>query len=254
MGTRSGKSNTAEDKTVEQAYQKYKQLKQTVKEWQQEDNSYWLKDLKLADTPPYISVKNLPLAAVTQLWQRLNTFSNLNISTSKLEEIWKQVEKNEKVTDEIDEGVLLNLQLAINGVAGLAGQIVAEKNLLELETGNHHNNAVCPVCGELSSIVVLKAPNGNRVVHCNTCNLEWPSKRIGCIYCNETEPKKQMYLKNDAFPGIEVVACKSCGNYFKEIDARELVVEDYIWEDLRTIPLNYATELWLKEHVPIKMA
>ncbi len=57
-----------------------------------------------------------------------------------------------------------------------------------------------------------------------------------------------LFKKNEAFPGIEMVVCQLCGQYFKEIDTRESLVQDYIWEDIRTLPLNFATELWLSEH------
>lgn len=254
MGTRNGESNIAEDRNVEQAYQKYKHLRQIVEKWQQKDNSNWLEALELADTPPYISVKEFPIMPIIELWQQLNSFSNMDVPNSRLEAIWKEFKNDKNITDAVEEGILLNLQLAINGTAQIIRQAVVEKMfLIDLEDTNQFSTTMCPICGETPSVVVLKAPNGHRVIHCSTCDFEWPALRIGCIYCNNTEAKKQMYLKNDIFPGIEAVACTSCGNFFKEIDTRELLVRDFIWEDLRTIPLNYATELWLKENVSINM-
>lgn len=254
MATRNDATNIAEDSNIEQAYQKYRQLRQIIEKWQQGDNSNWLEAIKLASSPPYISVKEFPVMPIIELWQELNSFSNIEFSNSKLGEIWEELKNGKNVADALAEEVLLNLQLAINGVAQIIRQVVVEKMLLvDLEDTNQFDTTMCPICGETPSVVVLKAPNGHRVIHCSTCDFEWPALRIGCIYCNNTDAKEQMYLKNDIFPGIEAVACKSCGSFFKEIDTRELLVRDFIWEDLRTIPLNYATELWLQENVSINI-
>ena len=104
-----------------------------------------------------------------------------------------------------------------------------------------------PVCGEVPTLAVLTPPNGARVMHCLSCNFEWPVKRIGCLFCGSGDAKQQLFLKNEKFPGVEMAVCQLCGQYFKEIDAREKVVSDYRWEDLRTLPLNFATELWFSE-------
>ncbi|MEN6328324.1 MAG: formate dehydrogenase accessory protein FdhE, partial [Syntrophomonas sp.] len=91
--------------------------------------------------------------------------------------------------------------------------------------------------------------NGQRIMHCTSCSFEWSVKRTGCLHCGCEDAKQQMYLKNEEFPGIEMVVCQVCGQYFKEIDGRKLSAVDYFWEDMRTLPLNYATELWLEEQV-----
>ncbi|HZK43979.1 MAG TPA: formate dehydrogenase accessory protein FdhE [Syntrophomonadaceae bacterium] len=255
MDIEKSKQNSAGNEMIEDAYQKYKKLRQIVKEWQQEKGGYCLENLELANKPPYLSVQDIPLTAFIELWQQLNNFSEIAIGDSELRQLWDQVKMNENTsTDEINQKILLHLQMAVSGVAQLVTQKIKEENLKTTSTNDNeldnYKDVSCPICAEIPTLTVLEPPNGNRVIHCNMCNYEWQTKRIGCIYCGNTEAKKQMYLNNEDFPGVEVVVCKVCGKSFKEIDARQLLVEDFMWEDLRTIELNFATELWLENNMP----
>ncbi len=237
---------TAENFSMEEAYQKYKKLKKIIMQWQEKQGEQLLTSLKIADKPPYLQVKDMPLPEIIMLWQELNNFANINISDEQLKVVWQEVILNKDKMDngEVSQEVLLHLQLAINGIAQLVSKKVEQSNLDNLP----YTNMTCPICGEVSTMTVLQAPNGNRNVHCLVCNYERPFNRTGCIYCGTTKAKNFRYLKNEAFPGVEVVVCEKCGQYFKEIDRRQLIVNDYLWEDLKTLPLNYATERWLTEH------
>lgn len=246
MKYKNSKLVIAEDESVKQAYQKYQFLKQEVDTWQQERSSYWLNNLTLAENPPYLPITELPSEAIVELWQRLNSTAEVEISDSELREIWEQFRKSQHV---LDEEMAVRFQMAIRGVAHLASQMANEKKVPVQKSASDdaHNNIFCPVCGEVSILSVLTPPNGKRIIHCTSCSFEWPANRVGCVHCGNQEAKKQIYLKNEEFPGIELAVCQVCGKYFKEIDARELYVQDYMWEDLRTLPLNFAAELWLSE-------
>ncbi|MDD2620959.1 MAG: formate dehydrogenase accessory protein FdhE [Syntrophomonadaceae bacterium] len=239
-------------KNVDQAYQKYRQLKLEVDAWQQERRSYWLVNLSLAEESPYLPIADLPQDAIIELWQRLNISAKVEITDAALREMWEQLEQGQ---NDMDPEMATRLQMAVSGVAKLASQTVDEKGVPEQKynprasENPEKNLTVCPVCGEITTLTVLTEPDGKRMMHCTTCSFEWPVQRTGCLFCGSEDSKKLLYLDNEAFPGIEMAVCEVCGQYFKEIDGRRLPVKDYVWEDLRTLPLNYATEHWLEEQV-----
>ncbi len=245
------KNNLAipEDQSLEQAYEKYQLMKQEVESWQQERGAYWLKQFKLADNPPYLAISELPLQAVLELWQKINQATEVAVADTLLQEIWERL-KNSHAVDELDPEMFARLQMAISGVAQLASEMVKEQKLQTKSSKSSdypQGGFICPVCGEVPTLAILSPPNGNRVMHCLSCNYEWPVNRVGCLFCGSEDAKQQIFLKNEKFPGIEMAVCQLCGQYFKEIDARGKVVTDYRWEDLRTLPLNYATERWFSE-------
>ncbi|MGS0764196.1 formate dehydrogenase accessory protein FdhE [Syntrophomonas curvata] len=250
MVAKRGKLVTTEDNgTIEQAFQKYNLLKQEVVHWQQERGAYWLKMLSLAESPPYLPIRDLPLEAIIELWQRLNSLANVEISDTELKQMWQDFCESQSLQNVIDEQMSTRFQMAVRGVAQLAARVVNDKaaqGLVSLDFSR--NSAVCPVCGEIASLAVVTPPDGKRMMHCSSCGFEWMVKRIICLHCGSEDAKQHIYLKNEAFPGIDMVVCQLCGQYFKEIDARELHVQDYMWEDLRTLPLNFAAERWLSEH------
>ncbi len=241
MDAKKAKLDIPEDKNLEQAYQKYQLLKQAVDAWQQERRSYWQKMITLAEKPPYLPLTDLPAEAIIELWQRLNHAANVEIPDAALMEMWGQYRENQNA---MDEETATRFQLAVSGVARLAGEMAQN---LEWSANEPHDSIVCPVCDEEAALAVITPPDGKRMMHCTTCGYEWNVKRVKCLHCGSEDAKQQTFLKNEEFPGIEVVVCQSCGQYFKEIDARERPVQDYLWEDVRTLPLNFAAEFWLAE-------
>ncbi|MEN6390906.1 MAG: formate dehydrogenase accessory protein FdhE [Syntrophomonas sp.] len=246
------KSKLVATADVEQAYQTYRQLKQEVGAWQQERGSYWLVNLRLAKQTPYLPVVDLPVNAIIELWQRLNISARVEINESSLRGMWEQLKQGQNT---MDSETATRLQMAVSGVAKLASQIVDEKGVPE-QTYNPRASEdpeksilSCPVCGEVSTLAVLTAPDGKRMMHCTTCSFEWPVQRTGCMFCGSEDSKQLIYLDNEDFPGVEMGVCQVCGQYFKEIDGRKLSAADYVWEDLRTLPLNFATERWIEEQV-----
>ncbi len=237
---------SSEDNSMEVAYQKYRNLKKIIKQWQIEHKDDLLQVVEIADNPPFLPAKDMPLAEIIKLWQKLNNYAQINISDSKLGDIWQKVVINaDTLEEEVDQELLLHLQMAIKGIAQLVSNKINQDNFDKASLFGELN---CPICGETSTMTVLKPPNGNRNIHCLVCDFERPFRRTGCIYCGNTEAKSFVYLQNELFPGVELVVCKVCGQYFKEIDTRHLIVDDYFWEDLRTLPLNFAVENWWQEN------
>lgn len=250
MAKKTSKLVTTPD--VEHAYHKYKQLKQEVDVWRLERGSYWIANLSLNVKTPYLPIGDLPQDAIIELWQRLNISAKVEIAESTLWEMWEEFKLGNNT---MDPEMATRLQMAVSGVARLASQTVKEKGVPEQKynpraSENPEQGVVsCPVCGEISTLAVLTEPDGKRVMHCTTCTFEWPVQRTGCLFCGSEDSKQLIYLDNEEFPGVEMGVCQVCGQYFKEIDGRKISAGDYLWEDMRTLPLNYATERWIEEQL-----
>ena len=249
------KMETVGDTTMEQAYQTYSLLNEEVRRWQDERDSFWMEELSPAETPPYYPLVDFPEMMVLELWERLNRVRGVLVSESVLRETWNEFKAGQPVSD---PELLSCLQIALSGIAHLSRARIMEtkKDMFNAPLQDHpgepsYESAVCPICGEGAAFSVLAPPNGKRYLHCTLCGQEWPTTRVGCIRCGREEASEQNYLNSGEFPGIEVVACEACGQYFKELDLRLLSVTDYIWEDVRTLPLNYAAEQWLAEHAKV---
>lgn len=243
------KGNSEGDTTMEQAHQTYKLLSEEARRWQDERGSYWMEELSSVETPPYYPLVDFPEGVIFELWKRLNRIINVVVSESDLNDIWNAFKNGLPVS--VPE-LFSSLQITVNAIAHLSRRKImgTEQGLitLQLAESEEGERTRCPICGEVAAFSVLTSPNGKRCLHCALCGHEWPTTRVGCIRCGSDEASKQNYLNTDEFPGIEVVACEACGQYFKELDLRILSVDDFIWEDVRTLPLNYAAEQWLGEH------
>ncbi|MHB8074218.1 formate dehydrogenase accessory protein FdhE [Desulfosporosinus fructosivorans] len=235
------------DKTMEQAYQTYSLLNEEVRRWQDERGSFWMDKLIIAETPPYYPLRDFPEILVLELWKRLNQVRGVLVSEAVLSQTWHDFNAGLPVSD---LELLSRLQIALTGIAHLSHSWVMEKKR-DISSADRAESSDCPICGEGVALSVLTAPNGKRCLHCTLCGYEWSTTRVGCILCGREEASDQNYLNSGEFPGIEVVACEACGQYFKELDLRILSVEDFVWEDVRTLPLNYAAEQWFAEQAKI---
>lgn len=242
---------TIGETTIEQAYLTYAQLKEEVKHWQEDRGSFWMERFTPEATPPYYPLVNIPEMMVLELWKRLNRVVGAIVSETVLAETWNGFKTGRPVAD---PKLFSCLQIALSGITQLSRETITqflgytEEVCCETMLGE---SASCPICGEVAPLSILAPPNGKRFLHCTLCGHEWPTKRVGCICCGREGASEQNYLHSEEFPGVELVACESCGQYFKELDLRVLSVEDYVWEDLRTLPLNYAAEQWLADHAKL---
>ncbi|AFM41214.1 uncharacterized protein involved in formate dehydrogenase formation [Desulfosporosinus acidiphilus SJ4] len=255
MNTLNETNATVEENNLEEAYQTYRLLKEEIKEWQEERGSFWLQNLKITEAPPYYPLANLPADAIFELWVRLNRVMEEEVSDSDLKDAWQ----NLKAGRGIQKAWLQStLQLALSGLAQLVrimlnsrfeDNIQFRNSISEHEHESEENqNRCCPICGEKAVLSVLIPPHGKRFLHCIFCGQEWPVMRTGCILCGRDEASSQNYLRAKEYPGVELVTCESCGQFFKEFDLRLLTAEDLVWEDVRTLPLNYAGEHWVADH------
>ncbi|WP_368294396.1 formate dehydrogenase accessory protein FdhE [Dehalobacter sp. TBBPA1] len=221
----------------------YLKMRAEITAWQKENN---LKDLKLPSRSgqyPLFTINDLPENAIIDLWDRLNIVAEEKIDHSKL-----AVLQDEFSAGRIqgNEPLFSRLSLAIAGVA----QAVYQQLPISASVDDQPM-CPCPVCGEDNLMTTLDALNGKRFLHCLVCGNERPIKISGCIHCGSENSSQQTYLNSAEFPGVEVVVCLDCGQYFKEIDLRERRVEDLDWENIRTLPLHYAAEQWILKNRPI---
>jgi len=105
---------------------------------------------------------------------------------------------------------------------------------------------ICPVCGSSPILSYLAKEDGRRMLVCGSCLSEWRYKRLGCVYCDETDPEKSQALTTESFPGWSIYACLNCKGFLKTIDLRQIALRpDWRQATLSTLPLDYAAQNWL---------
>ncbi|MBP1759454.1 MAG: formate dehydrogenase accessory protein FdhE [Firmicutes bacterium] len=230
---------------LQEAYQK---LQAIIVQWQRERGEYWVEGIVPNTSLPYFLPESLPVKVVLEVMGRLLEGKVHHESAEDLRSLWNRF----LLGQNIENVELLSLfNLALNGILELARKQLPADLRQAAENEEVH---LCPICGQEPGLALLTPPNGKRYLHCTRCGHDWPSKRIGCIHCGSEEASEQTYLKNENFPGIEIIVCQACGGDIKELDLRIRTVEDFVWEDIRTLPLNYAAEKWLNEEAQKKEA
>lgn len=79
----------------------------------------------------------------------------------------------------------------------------------------------CPVCGSLPGLAVLEE-NGARAFFCSFCYHKWPSRRLFCPHCENTDSGSLQYFYSEAETGYRVEVCDRCGKYLKSVDLRSV--------------------------------
>lgn len=95
---------------------------------------------------------------------------------------------------------------------GLATHLAADK-----EWGKGY----CPVCGSPPGLSFF-GDNGERFFHCSFCWHAWPTRRIFCPFCENTDGQTQHYFFSESEKGYRVDVCGRCNKYVKTVDLREL--------------------------------
>ncbi|AFM01907.1 MULTISPECIES: formate dehydrogenase accessory protein FdhE [Desulfitobacterium] len=214
----------------------YLKLQAEIKLWQREQAPGAVAEFQLASASPFFTLDSLPEESIIDLWQRLNRVADEPQEKADLRILLDKFKNGEPLVNP----AAARLQLALAGVARMICQ-----HLVPNPGEANQPFGTCPVCGEKHFMTLLAPPVGKRYQQCLVCGYQRPVNASGCACCGSMEAKKQTYLKSEQYPGIEVAVCSDCGSYFKQVDLRELSVEDLVWEDIRTMPLNYAAEKWL---------
>jgi len=97
----------------------------------------------------------------------------------------------------------------------------AEQLAAYLDRETPWEKGFCPVCGNLPGLAVLEE-NGARAFFCSFCYHKWPSRRLFCPFCENTDSGSLQYFYSEAEDGYRVEVCDRCGKYIKSLDLRAL--------------------------------
>jgi FdhE protein len=99
-------------------------------------------------------------------------------------------------------------------------QPLAENLQLQMPKDPNYNRRVCPACGGLPQLAVLR-PEGDgasRSLMCSFCLCEWPFRRLICPWCGEENKDNLPRYSSEEWTYVHVEACDACQHYFKAVD------------------------------------
>jgi FdhE protein len=78
----------------------------------------------------------------------------------------------------------------------------------------------CPVCGS-PPILSIFGSNGQRFLCCSFCWHKWPTQRIYCPFCENSDHNTLHYFDVEDEEEHRVDVCDKCGKYIKTVDTRK---------------------------------
>jgi FdhE protein len=101
-------------------------------------------------------------------------------------------------------------------------QPVAENLQLQLVTDPAYNESVCPTCGGLPQLAILRSEGAarSRSLLCSFCLCEWGFRRAICPMCGEEDKVKRPNYRSEEWTYIYVEACDTCQHYLKVVDLK----------------------------------
>ena len=72
-----------------------------------------------------------------------------------------------------------------------------------------------------------------RSLLCGLCLTEWPSMRLVCAGCSESQFEKLPVFRADEYDAVRVDACESCRTYIKTIDLTGMGAAVPVVDDLQ---------------------
>jgi FdhE protein len=110
---------------------------------------------------------------------------------------------------------------------------------------------ICPVCGSLPYLSLLKEVEGKRFLLCSFCGHQWRSERLFCPFCGNKEQHSLNYFYAEGEETYRIDTCDQCHQYIKTVDARNIEIIDPALEDLATLHLDLlASQKGYKRPVP----
>lgn len=91
-------------------------------------------------------------------------------------------------------------------------------------SGDTDATGVCPICGTIPDLAVLK-DDGQRFLHCSLCGYYWLFPRLVCPFCQTDVQDELGYFEADAMPKVRINFCRVCKGYIKTFDLRESAEE-----------------------------
>lgn len=110
---------------------------------------------------------------------------------------------------------------------------------------------ICPICGSLPLLSLLKEEVGKRFLLCSYCGCQWRIERLFCPFCKNKEQEFLHYFYAEGEETYRIDLCDKCHQYIKAIDLRKIEEVDPFLEDLATLHLDIlASEKGYKRPVP----
>ena len=91
----------------------------------------------------------------------------------------------------------------------------------------------------------LAREEGQRLLWCDLCDVQWRFPRITCPFCGNSDHEKLGYLQSDELPNYRIDVCEVCHGYLRAKDERNLPEGDrvdFTIEDVGTLHLCMAAE------------
>lgn len=89
-----------------------------------------------------------------------------------------------------------------------------------LVTDQDWDRGYCPVCGSMPELSVF-GDNGKRSLLCGFCGHQWPSKRVSCFFCENTDHQTIRYYEIEDEEEYRVDVCDRCKKYIKTVDTQK---------------------------------
>ncbi len=106
-----------------------------------------------------------------------------------------------------------------------------------LDNGKEWDRGYCPVCGSAPAMSLFE-DEGKRSLVCGFCGHKWPSKRVYCPLCENTDHESMSYYEIEDEEEYRVDVCDRCHGYVKTIDMKKTARTVYL-------PFEYVTTPYL---------
>jgi FdhE protein len=116
-------------------------------------------------------------------------------------------------------------------------EVEVERLSKELKTETWQKG-LCPICGSLPHLSLLKQEVGKRYLLCSFCGYQWQFGRLICPFCGNNKQESLQYFCAEGEEAYRVDLCEKCHQYIKMLDLRKIEGVDPILEDLATIHLD----------------
>lgn len=84
---------------------------------------------------------------------------------------------------------------------------------------------ICPVCGSEPRFAELRGQElaALRYLHCGFCGWAWPTRRLGCPFCENTDHNRLQTLMIENHLQCKLEVCDVCRRYLKVVDNKEFI-------------------------------
>jgi len=176
----------------------------------------------------------------------------LEMKKLDLTDLLKKGFKEKKITEKaeelgIDSRIFLFLLQNATKPSIEAGMKQIQKDI----ESEHWSKGICPVCGSLPHLSLLREEIGKRFLLCSYCGHPWPAERFLCPFCESRDQDSLHYFYAEGEEAYRIDVCEKCRHYIKTIDTRKMDPIDPQLEDLATLHLDLlATRKGYQRPVP----